>query len=50
MKYPSEKDGWRKFETNTSTIALNVLHEKEMEFFRAYISKQSSNRKKRIIF
>ena len=50
MKYPSEKDDWKKFETNTSTIALNVLHEEEMEFFPAYISKHSSNRKKQIIF
>ena len=49
MEYPSEKDDWRKFQTNTLTIALDELHEKEMEFFHAYISKHRSNRKKQII-
>ena len=44
MKYPSEKDGRKKFERNISTISLNALREKEMEFFPAYISKHSSNR------
>ena len=26
INYPTEKDDWKKFETNNLTISLNVLH------------------------
>ena len=49
IKYPSKKEDWKKFEQNDSTIALNVLHIKEMEICPAYISKMNSKCKKQII-
>ena len=41
--YPSKIDGWKTFEKNNPTIALNILHIKEKEICPAYISKISSN-------
>ena len=29
INYPSERDGWKKFEKNNLTIALNVLYAKK---------------------
>ena len=29
INYPSEKDDWKKFERNSLTITLNVLHNKK---------------------
>ena len=45
IKYPSKIDECKTFEKNNSTIALNVLHTKEMEICPAYISKYNSTRK-----
>ena len=32
---PSEKDGWRKFQKNNLTIALNVLHAEKEKIYCA---------------
>ena len=37
MNFPSEKDGWVKFEKINSAITLNVLYKKEKEIFPDYI-------------
>ena len=43
--FPSHKNGWKKFETNNKTIALNILYvPHNIEEIRlTYISKQSSS-------
>ena len=51
IKFPSEKEGWKKFEQNNKEIALNVLfvphNKKEIE--PAYTSKYNYKRKKQVI-
>ena len=37
--YPSEKGNYRKFEKNNLRISFNVLYEKEIKIWPAYISK-----------
>ena len=51
QEYPSKIDDWKTSEKNNSTIAVNVLHTKEMEMeiCPAYISKYNSNHEKQII-
>ena len=50
INYPSGKDGWKKFEKNNPTIALNVLYAKiEEKIYQAFISKHNSKREKQII-
>ena len=49
MKYPLEKDDWKRIWENNLTIALNVLYVKNEKIYPAYISKYNSNREKRII-
>ena len=48
INFPSEKDGWKKFEENNVTIALNVLHAKKETIYPAYVSKHNSNREKQV--
>ena len=50
INIPPEKDDWVKLEKINSTIALNVLHEKEKEICPAYISKYNSTREKKLSF
>ena len=38
IKSPSKIEDWKKFESNNPAVALNVLHEKEMEICPGYIS------------
>ena len=49
MNFPSEKDDWKKFEKNNVTIALNVLYANKEKIYSAYVSKQNSNREKKVI-
>ena len=49
INYPSKIDDWKTFEKNKLTIALNILHIKEKEIYRVYISKHDSTREKQII-
>ena len=37
INYPSEKDDWKKFEKNSLTIAINVLHAKKVKIYPAYV-------------
>ena len=51
IKFPSDKENWKKFEQNNKEIALNilfVLHNKK-EIEQAYISKYNYKRKKQLI-
>ena len=51
IKFPSDKDDWKKFEQNNKEIALHVLfvphNKKEVEL--AYTSKYNYKRKKQVI-
>ena len=51
IKFPSDKEDWKKFEQNNKEIALNVLfvphNKKEIEL--AYTSKYNYRRKKQVI-
>ena len=51
IKFPSDKENWKKFERNNKEIALNILfvphNKKEIE--QAYISKYNYKRKKQSI-
>ena len=49
INIPSEKDVWKKSETNNVTIALNILYAKEEKLYPAYVSKYNSNREKQVI-
>ena len=49
VNFPSEKDEWVKIGKINSTIALNVLCEKEKEICPACISKYNSTREKQIV-
>ena len=49
IRFPSEKDEWRKFEKNNITIALNVLYVKKEKIYPAYVSKHNSNRERQVI-
>ena len=40
IKFPSEKDIWKKIERNNTTIALTVLYPKNEKIYSAYVSKQ----------
>ena len=51
IKFPSDKDDWKKFEQNNKEIALNILfvpHNKK-EIPHAYISKYNHKRKNQVI-
>ena len=51
IKFPSDKEDWKKFEQNNKGIALNILfapHNKE-EIWPAYISKHNHKRKNQVI-
>ena len=51
MKFPLNKEDWKKFEQNNKEIALNILfvpHNKK-EISHAYISKYNHKRKKQVI-
>ena len=51
IKFPSDKEDWKKFEQNNKEIALNILfvpHNKK-EISHAYISKYNHKRKKQVI-
>ena len=43
------KDGWKKFEKNNLTIALNFLYVKKEKIHPLYVSKHNSNREKQAI-
>ena len=51
MKFPSDKEDWKKLEQNNKEIVLNILfvphNKKEIE--PAYISKYNYKRKKQVI-
>ena len=49
IKFPSEKDYWKKFQKNNRTIALNILYAKKGKIYPAYVSKHNSNREKQVI-
>ena len=49
IKFPSEKDDWKKFEKNNVTIALNVLYAKKEKIYPAYVLKRNSNHEKQVI-
>ena len=49
IKFPSEKDNWKKIERNNTTIALTVLYPKNEKIYSAYVSKQNSNLEKQVI-
>ena len=49
INFPSEKDGWKKFEKNNIAIAVNVSYAKNENIYPAYISKHNSNREKQVI-
>ena len=49
IKHPSKTDGWKTFENNNPTIALNFLYTKEMKKCPAYFSKIHSNCENQII-
>ena len=49
INFPSGKDGWKKFEKNNVTIALNVLYVKKEKIYPAYASKHNFNREKQVI-
>ena len=51
IKFPSDKEDWKKFEQNNKEIALNILfvpHNKK-EICHAYISKYNHKRKNQVI-
>ena len=51
IKFPSDKEDWKKFEQNNKKIALNILfvpHNKE-EIRPAYISKHNHKHKKKFV-
>ena len=41
INFTSEKDDWKKIETNDLIIALNVLYGKKEKIYSAYISKHN---------
>ena len=43
------KYGWKRFEKNNATIALNVLCVKKEEIYPVYVSKHNSNREKQFV-
>ena len=49
INYPAKIDGWKTFEKNNLTIALNILYIKEKEISPAYILKHNSTREKHSI-
>ena len=48
INYPSEKDGWRKFQKNNLAIALKVLYAKNEKIYPAPVSKHNSNFEKQV--
>ena len=48
INYPSEKDEWKKIESNNLTIALNALYIKKMDICPVYVSKHNSKRKNKL--
>ena len=50
INVPSEKEDWKKIETNNVTIALNVLYtKKKIYIYPVNVSKHNRNRKKQVI-
>ena len=50
INYPSQKDGWKNFEKNNPTVALNVhMPKKEEKIYPAYVSKHISKREMALI-
>ena len=51
INVPSEKEDWKKIETNNVTIALNVLYtkKKNIYIYPVNVSKHNWNRKKQVI-
>ena len=49
IKFPEEKDNWKKFEKNNVRIALNLLYAKKEKIYPACASKNNSNREKQVI-
>ena len=49
LKFPSEKDDWKKFEENNLTIALNVLYTKKEKIYSGYVPKHNSNLENQVI-
>ena len=49
INFPSEIDGWKTFEKNNLTVALNILYIKEKEIYPAHISKHNSTCENQII-
>ena len=41
INFLSGKDGWKKFQKNNQTIALNVLYAKKGKIYPAYISQHN---------
>ena len=41
INFTSEKDDWKKIETNDLIIALNVFYAKKEKIYSAYISKHN---------
>ena len=41
IRFPCEKDDWKKFEKNNRTIALNVLYPKKETIYPAYVLKHN---------
>ena len=49
IKFPSEKDDWKKFEKNNVTIPVNVFYAKKEKKYSAYISKNNANCEKQVV-
>ena len=52
IKFPSDKEDWKKFEQNDKEIALNISfvpHKKKKEIRPAYISKYNHRHKNQVI-
>ena len=49
INFPSEKDNWKTFEKNNVTISVNLLYAKKEKIYSAYVSKNNSNREKKVI-
>ena len=50
INYPSEINDWKIFEKSSLAIALNVLYGKNEKICPACVSKQNSERKKKLFY
>ena len=46
--FPSEKNDWKNFEKNNVTVTFNVLYAENEKLYPAYVSKNNSNREKKV--